>query len=188
MANGRPFKRSLAFLPTAKLRFQEQIQHIRQLSKRRESEKSHRELQVPRFPTSPGDDGRRDRCPEILEVSSRKDEAPSSSHHLEIPEQLRACPEEEQNDTSSNIGMVQKGPLLLPPDASLQPPGTLADTSSASDKLFLAPVALLKHVEEEGALFRPHSPGLLSPKPFGPPRPWSPFRERAESPENRREA
>ncbi|XP_060545455.1 interaptin-like isoform X2 [Pantherophis guttatus] len=174
-------------LMQAKLRFQEQIQHIRQLSKRKESEKSHQELQVPRFPTGPGDDARKDRCHEIPEVSSRKDEAPSSSHHVEIPEQLQACPEEEQKDTSSNIRMARRGPLLLPPDASLQPPGTLSDTSSASDKLFLAPLALLKHVEEEGALLRPHSPGLLSPKPFGPPRPWSPFRERAESPENRRE-
>ncbi|XP_058012654.1 restin homolog [Ahaetulla prasina] len=180
-------------LMQAKLRFQEQIQHIRQLSKRRESEKSHKELQVPRLPTSPRDDGRRDRCHEIPEVSSRKDDAPSSSHPIEIQEESQACLEEEPNDPSSNIRTVQRGPLLLPSDASsLQLPGTLSGPSSASDKLLLAPLVSpkgpLKQVDEEGALFRPRSPGLLSPKPFGAPRPWSPFRERAESPENRRDA
>lgn len=73
-------KRSLAFLPTAKLRFQEQIQQIRQLSKR-PLEKSQRELRVPRLSSSPGDDMPNAPCREILEASSQDDETPSSSRH-----------------------------------------------------------------------------------------------------------
>ncbi|XP_026540311.1 putative mediator of RNA polymerase II transcription subunit 26 [Notechis scutatus] len=175
-------------LMQAKLRFQEQIQEIRQLSKR-PSAKSHKEMQVPRLPTSPADDVQTTYCHEILEVPSRKDEAPSSSQHAEIQEPFEACAVGQPSDAPSSIGMVQKASLLLPSGASHQPHGISSDTSSALDKLLLAPVASpivpLKHVEDE-ALLRPWSPGLLSPKPFGAPRPWSPFRERAESPENRR--
>ncbi|XP_070619355.1 myosin-9-like isoform X2 [Erythrolamprus reginae] len=174
-------------LTQAKLRFREQIQQIRQLSKR-PSEESPKELQAARLPTSPGwEDAQRAPCHEILEVSSPKDDAPSSSHHVEVQEALPACVEEDQRDPSLSIRVV-----LLPSDASLEPHGpTLSDTSSASDKLSLAPVVSLKgplkHVEDEGASPGPRSPGFLSPKPFGPPRPWSPFRERPESPENRRD-
>ncbi|KAG8144922.1 hypothetical protein E2320_013339, partial [Naja naja] len=182
---GRKKKKSLRQQLKAKTDV-EQIQQIRQLSKR-PSAKSHKELQVPRLSTSPGEDVQSTHCHEILEVSSQKDEAPSSSQYAEKQEPFQACAEEQQSDAPSNIRMVQRASLLLPSGASHQPHGISSDTFSASDKLLLAsPTIPLKLVEDE-ALLRPRSPGLLSPRPFGAPRPWSPFRERAESPENRRE-
>ncbi|XP_026565444.1 kinectin-like isoform X2 [Pseudonaja textilis] len=177
-------------LMQAKLRFQEQIQQIHQLSKR-PSAKSHKEMEVPRLSTSPADGAQTTHCHEVLEVSSRKDEAPPSPQHAEIQELCEACAEGQQSDAPSSIRMAQKASLLLPSGASHQPHGIFSDIPSALDKLLLVPVTSPtvppKHVEDE-VLLRPWSPGLLSPKPFGAPRPWSPFRERAESPENRREA
>ncbi|XP_039193480.1 paramyosin-like isoform X2 [Crotalus tigris] len=177
-------------LMQAKLRFQEQIQQIRQLSKR-PPEKSQRELRIPRLSTSPRDDVQSAPCHETLEVSSQEDQTPSSSQRAEIQEPFQACPGDEPRGTSLNIRRVQTGSSLLPSEASHPPPSLFSDTSSASDKLLSAPVASpkgpLKHVEDEGASLSPRSSGLLSPKPFGAPRPWSPFRERAESPVNRKD-
>ncbi|XP_015745057.2 nuclear mitotic apparatus protein 1-like isoform X4 [Python bivittatus] len=181
----------------AKLRFQQQIQQIRQLSKR-QPEKSPSELLVPRLSISPRDDLQSSHCNEMLAFSPQGGEAPFSSHgsretqHAAVWEQwLQACSEDEQSGTSLNTRMVQKGPTPLPPDASHQPHGSLSDTSSPANKLLLAPMVSpkgpLSHAQGERALLSPCSSGLLSPKPFGAPRPWSPFRESAESPENRRE-
>ncbi|KAK9393892.1 hypothetical protein NXF25_015555 [Crotalus adamanteus] len=166
------------------------IQQIRQLSKR-PPEKSQRELRIPRLSTNPRDDVQSAPCHETLEVSSREDETPSSSQRAEIQEPFQACPGDEPRSTSLNIRRGQTGLSLLPSEASHPPPSLFSDTSSASDKLLSAPVASpkgpLKHVEDEGASLSPRSSGLLSPKPFGAPRPWSPFRERAESPVNRKD-
>ncbi|KAM3827970.1 uncharacterized protein M6D78_014047 isoform 3-T3 [Vipera latastei] len=177
-------------LMQAKLRFQEQIQQIRQLSKR-PPEKSQRELRIPRLSSSPRDDVPSAPCREILEASSQDDETPSSSRHAEMQGPFQACTGDEQRGTSLNIRTVQTGPSPLPSEASRQPPNVFSDTPSASEQLLSAPGASpkgpLKLAEDEAALLSPRSSGLLSPKPFGPPRPWSPFRERAESPVNRKE-
>ncbi|XP_063170409.1 uncharacterized protein LOC134504905 [Candoia aspera] len=192
-------------LMKAKLRFQQQIQQIHQLPKQPPEKSHHRELRAPRLSISPPrlsisprEDLQSAHCNENLGLSPPGDEAPFSSHRSRETQQaavqeqcLQACPEDEQSGTSSNPRMAQMGPTPLPSAASHQPPGSLSDTSSPSNQLLLAPVASpkgpLSHAEGEGALLSPCSSGLLSPKPFGAPRPWSPFRESAESPENRRE-
>ncbi|XP_061451853.1 golgin subfamily A member 6-like protein 22 [Rhineura floridana] len=155
-------------LMKAKMRFQQQIQEIRRLSKQ-QPERSSTELLVPRLSMSLGQD---------LQSAQGSDSSVHSPQSDEIAFSFRS---------RENLPSAMQGTELHPSSEdkqscifSLQSHLEVSDSAVPSIKLSLGPTASLQesqsHTESEGALLSPHSSALLSPRPYGPRRPWAPFK------------
>ncbi|XP_077790584.1 uncharacterized protein LOC114604589 isoform X2 [Podarcis muralis] len=184
-------------LMKAKLRFQQQIQDICRLSKQG-PERSRAECLVPQLSANPDQDVQSAHGCNSPVPSPQRNELTSSIGGREkwpaaAPDaQLHSGAEEEQSRVASDTcvahlsvtGSAAHGNLLsawpLP-----SPPGSSSPTVP-SVMLSLPPTTSHQegqgHLEGEGTLPSPRSSALLSPRPFGSPRPWSPFKFRG-SPE-----
>ncbi|XP_060134991.1 trichohyalin-like isoform X3 [Zootoca vivipara] len=184
-------------LMKAKLRFQQQIQEIGRLSKQG-PEKSRAECLVPQLSTNPDRDvqnahGCNNPVPspqrnELISSICGRENWPAATQEA----QLHSGAEEERSCVSSDTSVAHlsattsaaHGNLLSAwPRPSL--PGSSGPTVPSAI-LLLPPTTSHQegqgHLEGEGTLLSPRSSALLSPRPFGSPRPWSPFKFRG-SPE-----
>ncbi|XP_072837671.2 uncharacterized protein LOC110084461 isoform X3 [Pogona vitticeps] len=168
-------------LMKAKLRFQQQIQDIRRLSKQ-QPERSSAELVVARLHGS-GAGLQSTQGTDRLLPSPQSDEPVLSS----LPGQENLQPTRQEPELSTDAGKEQRGPSpdtfsASVPTLPLHSDPTLSGPPVPSIKLSLGTLTSLQDPESEGALLSPRGSTLLSPKPFGFPRPWSPFKARG-SPE-----
>ncbi|XP_054858818.1 centrosome-associated protein CEP250 [Eublepharis macularius] len=158
-------------LMKAKLRFQQQIQQIRNLPKQR-PEKSNAELLVPRLSASLGQDVHSAEGSDSSVPSPQSDEPPFTGSRedlrkaLDLPHQHVGA--EDRKGSTSDESTCQRHFSALP-SAQSRPPAV----PSAKPKLELV---LPLQADSEGSLLSPRGSALLSPRPFGPPRPWSPFK------------
>nr|XP_028600666.1 trichohyalin-like isoform X2 [Podarcis muralis] len=184
-------------LMKAKLRFQQQIQDICRLSKQG-PERSRTECLVPQLSANPDQDVQSAHgCNSPVPSPQRNELTPSICGRENWPAaapdaQLHSGAEEEQSRVASETCVAHlsvtssaaHGNLLSAwPLPSL--PGSSSPTVP-SVMLSLPPTTSHQegqgHLEGEGTLPSPRSSALLSPRPFGSPRPWSPFKFRG-SPE-----
>uniref|UniRef100_A0ABM5EWZ5 Uncharacterized protein isoform X2 n=1 Tax=Pogona vitticeps TaxID=103695 RepID=A0ABM5EWZ5_9SAUR len=168
-------------LMKAKLRFQQQIQDIRRLSKQ-QPERSSTEMVVPRLHGS-GAGLQSTQGTDRLLPSPQSEEPVLSS----LPGQENLQPTRQEPELSTDAGKEQRGPSpdtfsASVPTLPLHSDPTLSGPPVPSIKLSLGTLTSLQDPESEGALLSPRGSTLLSPKPFGFPRPWSPFKARG-SPE-----
>ncbi|KAJ7311150.1 hypothetical protein JRQ81_006754 [Phrynocephalus forsythii] len=168
-------------LMQAKLRFQQQIQDIRRLSKR-QPESSSAELAVPRLHSLAAG----------LQSAQGSDNSLPSAQSDELvlsrlPSQKDLGPVPQEPERSTNAGTQQSSSTsdaicALVPALALQSGPSLSAPSVPSIKLSPRSVTSLQDSESEGPLLSPRDPTLLSPRPFASPRPWSPFKSQG-SPE-----
>nr|XP_020659491.1 myosin-11-like [Pogona vitticeps] len=168
-------------LMKAKLRFQQQIQDIRRLSKQ-QPERSSAELVVARLHGS-GAGLQSTQGTDRLLPSPQSEEPVLSS----LPGQENLQPTRQEPELSTDAGKEQRGPSpdtfsASVPTLPLHSDPTLSGPAVPSIKLSLGTLTSLQDPESEGALLSPRGSILLSPKPFGSLRPWSPFKARG-SPE-----
>ncbi|XP_060115971.1 uncharacterized protein LOC132587671 [Heteronotia binoei] len=168
-------------LMKAKLRFQQQIQLIRNLPKQR-PERSTLELLVPRLSVTPGQDSHSAQGSDSSVPSPQSDEPPFTGSREDLSQaqcgaQPHAGSEDQPRGSSPNEGTDQ---MPRTPSGSPIPSGS-------SGKPFSLELIPPLQADSEGALASPRGSALLSPRPFGPPRPWSPFKFRGnpELPESR---
>lgn len=162
-------------LMKAKLRFQQQIQDIRRLSTQ-QPERTTTELAVPRLPGlgagAPGTQGSNCSLP-----SPQSDESALSSS----PGQEKLRPALQEPELPTDAEKNQRG---SPPDTfstvvpalPLQSEPGLPAPTVPSIKLSPRTGTSLQDPESEGDLLSLLDTALLSPRPFGSPRPWSPFK------------
>ncbi|XP_077174130.1 uncharacterized protein LOC143827930 isoform X2 [Paroedura picta] len=162
-------------LMKAKLRFQQQIQQIRNLPKQR-PERSTLELLVPRLSVTLGQDSHSGQGSDSSVPSPQSDEPPFTGSREDLSQALggsqpHASAEEQQRGASpdEDLGQVPRAPPSPPIPAG-----------SSRKHLSLELIPSLP-ADSEGALASPRGSALLSPRPFGPPRPWSPFKFRGNS-------
>ncbi|XP_067327572.1 trichohyalin-like [Anolis sagrei] len=186
-------------LVKGKLRFQQQIQEIRRLS-RQQPEKGSPNLPIPRsadklhldfestqesgssLPSPQSDE------PTITMFGQEKLavtlQRPSLSRNEDKEGHLSADGTDARH--SSLVGPTVHGSPVVVAPLQLHP--DVPDPSTPSIRLPSDEELAVLHeapnpAESEGAFLRPQSPALLSPRPFGLSRPWSPFKSRA-SPEH----
>ncbi|XP_053258932.1 trichohyalin-like isoform X2 [Podarcis raffonei] len=184
-------------LMKAKLRFQQQIQDICRLSKQG-PERSRAECLVPQLSANPDQDVQSAHGCNNPVPSPQRNELTSSICGRENwpaaaqDAQLHSGAEEEQSRVSSDTSVAHLSATSSAAHGNLlsawplpSPPGSSSPTVP-SVMLSLPPTTSHQegqgHLEGEGTLLSPRSSALLSPRPFGSPRPWSPFKFRG-SPE-----
>ncbi|CAI5783632.1 Hypothetical predicted protein [Podarcis lilfordi] len=184
-------------LMKAKLRFQQQIQEICRLSKQG-PERSRTECLVPQLSANPDQDVQSAHGCNSPVPSPQRNELTSSIGGRENwpadaqDAQLHSGAEEEQSRVSSDTCVAHLSVTSSAAHGNLlsarplpSPPGSSGPTVP-SVMLSLPPTTSHQegqgHLEGEGTLPSPRSSALLSPRPFGSPRPWSPFKFRG-SPE-----
>ncbi|XP_048338239.1 actin cytoskeleton-regulatory complex protein pan1-like, partial [Sphaerodactylus townsendi] len=167
-------------LMKAKLRFQQQIQQIRNLPKQR-PERSAPELQVPRISVGLGQDLQSTQGSDSSVPSPQSDEPPFTGSGEDLSQAPRVShhptgAEDQRRDSSSDEAAGQ-----MPPGPRCARVPAVAPTKPFSIELIPPPQG-----DNEGALLSPRGSALLSPRPFVPTRPWSPFKFRGnpELPEN----
>ncbi|XP_016853668.1 myosin heavy chain, clone 203 isoform X2 [Anolis carolinensis] len=174
-------------LTKGKLRFQQQIQEIRRLSKQ-QPEKSTPDLPVPRLADKLSLDFQSAKRSGSSLPSPQSDEPTITLYGQEKRMALQHPSLVTADDTNARH-LSLAGPAVHDSPTSvahLQLRPDVPDISVPSISLPLDEFASLQEAqsssEGDGALLRPQSPALLSPRPFGLPRPWSPVKSRA-SPE-----
>nr|XP_060611904.1 coiled-coil domain-containing protein 102A-like [Anolis sagrei ordinatus] len=186
-------------LVKGKLRFQQQIQEIRRLS-RQQPEKGTPNLPIPRSADKLHLDFESTQESGSSLPSPQSDEPTITMHgqeKLTVALQHPSLSRDEDKEGhlsadgtdarhSSLVGpTVHDSPVVV---AHLQLHPDVPDPSTPSIRLPSDEELAVLHeapnpAESEGAFLRPQSPALLSPRPFGLSRPWSPFKSRA-SPEH----
>ncbi|KAL8196934.1 UNVERIFIED_CONTAM: hypothetical protein K2H54_002280, partial [Gekko kuhli] len=157
-------------LMKAKLRFQQQIQQIRNLPKPR-PERSTLELLVPRLSATLGQDSHSAQGSDSSVPSPQSDEPPFTGSR----EDLSQAPFCSQPHTGAEDQWRSHSPDVGPGQVPQGSPSPLIPTGSSSKPSALELLPFLP-ADSEGALASPRGSALLSPRPFAPPRPWSPFR------------
>ncbi|KAJ6664137.1 hypothetical protein lerEdw1_008352 [Lerista edwardsae] len=179
-------------LMRAKLRFQQQIQEIRELPKKRWPEKSKVELPVPKLPPSLGKDLQSAQWGDSSAPPPQSDGVASLSRSQEDLQVARQGSQHHPTaeDLQSILSSVPRAPCPPPTRSAGQeaassawPLPSQADLSGAavpSITLSIDTRTSLQdpqsHADAEGALLSPGGSALLSPRPFGPQRPWAPFK------------
>ncbi|XP_062998675.1 golgin subfamily A member 6-like protein 24 [Elgaria multicarinata webbii] len=174
-------------LMKAKLRFQQQIQEIRNISKQ-QPERSSPEMLVPRLSVS----WQQDLQSDSSEAPPQSDESASSVHGGESPAtvprdiQLHSGTEDKRSHASSTAAAAAAAATtpLWPTRPAASPLPSHSDLSDTGAATSLHDPR--RPAEGEGAFLCLQGSVLLSPRPFGPQRPWSPFKFKVspDAPEN----